>query len=251
MLEEQQGAEPAHFLAADRCQFEYREKCSPRTANLLWLTCGIYRVAPHGASGELCHRAEESLLFCLAGRPTVQLDGRSYSLNHYDVLYVPLGTPYWIANEGDLESLLVVCRAAATNRHAPYHAVWQKVRAEPKRTRHLDRKDVFLMFDVTEQADRLLAGYTIYQPHTRAWPPHKHTDQEEIYIFTKGHGMQGSGRRRSCTASGHSTPPPSRYSITIRYSARTRSCISSGASPAPGIGSATSTRSSWMHRLTS
>ena len=44
------------------------------------------------------------------------------------------------------------------------------------------------MFDVSEPADRLLAGYTIYQPHTRAWPPHNHTDQEEIYIFTHGRG---------------------------------------------------------------
>ena len=44
------------------------------------------------------------------------------------------------------------------------------------------------MFDVTEKADKLIAGYTIYEPNTRAWPAHNHTDQEEIYIFTKGKG---------------------------------------------------------------
>ena len=44
------------------------------------------------------------------------------------------------------------------------------------------------MFDVGEKADKLVAGYTIYEPHTRAWPAHNHTDQEEVYIFTRGHG---------------------------------------------------------------
>ena len=39
-----------------------------------------------------------------------------------------------------------------------------------------------------EAADKLVAGYTFYQPYTRAWPPHNHTDQEEVYIFVKGHG---------------------------------------------------------------
>ena len=52
----------------------------------------------------------------------------------------------------------------------------------------LEGKDVFLMFDVSEAADRLLAGYTIFEPHARSWPPHNHTDQEEIYLFTKGRG---------------------------------------------------------------
>jgi len=44
------------------------------------------------------------------------------------------------------------------------------------------------MFDVSEGADKLIAGYTIFNPHQRSWPPHNHTDQEEIYIFTKGRG---------------------------------------------------------------
>ncbi len=45
-----------------------------------------------------------------------------------------------------------------------------------------------MMFDVSEDADKLVAGYTIYQPFTRAWPPHNHSDQEEVYIFTRGKG---------------------------------------------------------------
>jgi len=44
------------------------------------------------------------------------------------------------------------------------------------------------MFDVAEQANKLVAGYTIYEPQTRAWPPHNHTDQEEVYSFIQGKG---------------------------------------------------------------
>jgi len=44
------------------------------------------------------------------------------------------------------------------------------------------------MFEVSESADKLVAGYTIFQPQQRSWPPHNHTDQEEVHFFIKGHG---------------------------------------------------------------
>ena len=59
---------------------------------------------------------------------------------------------------------------------------------DERRIRHLKGKDVFLMFDVSEPADKLIAGYSIFQPGQRSWPPHNHTDQEEVYIFIQGHG---------------------------------------------------------------
>jgi mannose-6-phosphate isomerase-like protein (cupin superfamily) len=45
-----------------------------------------------------------------------------------------------------------------------------------------------MMFDVSESAEKLVAGYTFFQPHHRSWPPHNHTDQEEVYFFLKGRG---------------------------------------------------------------
>jgi mannose-6-phosphate isomerase-like protein (cupin superfamily) len=44
------------------------------------------------------------------------------------------------------------------------------------------------MFDVSENADKLVAGYTFFEPYSRSWPPHNHTDQEEIYFFVRGQG---------------------------------------------------------------
>jgi len=109
-------------------------------------------------------------------------------LSDYDTLYIPLATPYIIENNSCEQALLVVCKARAENKHKPFHSSWKRFSSDESRIRHLKGKDVYLMFDVTEKADKLIAGYTIYQPYTRAWPAHNHTDQEEVYIFTKGKG---------------------------------------------------------------
>lgn len=180
---------PADLLPAEAWQFEYRQKSNPENSSLDLLTYGVYRVAPGMSSDELFHRGEEALLFCLAEPPvSVEVGEQRYGTAHYDTLYVPMGMPYRIHNPTDQVQSLVVCRAPAENRHVVVHTVWEEVRRNEARIRHLDGKDVFLMFDVTEAADNLMAGYTIYEPFTRAWPPHNHTDQEEIYVFTKGRG---------------------------------------------------------------
>ena len=188
MIQMQPEVKPSHLLRADDWQFEYRQKANPRTTNLDLLSYGTYRIRSGVVSDELYHRGEEALLFCLRGEQTVEIDGRSYPLSHYDTLYVPLATPYRITSTSQEDGLLAVLRASATNQHPVHHGVWEKVRNDESRIRHLEGKDVFLMYDVSEPGDRLLAGYTIYEPHTRAWPPHNHTDQEEIYLFTQGRG---------------------------------------------------------------
>jgi len=188
MTQQAPQVRPAQLLKADAWQFEYRQKSNPQTSNLDLLTYGTYRLAAGAISDECYHRSEEALLFSLAGKSSVEVDGQTFQLAHYDTLYIPLATPYRMTNRADQPSLLAVCRAPAENQHPVFYSAWEEVRQNEARIRHLEGKDVFLMFDVSESADRLLAGYTCYQPHTRAWPPHNHTDQEEIYIFTHGRG---------------------------------------------------------------
>ena len=182
------AVKPADLLRSDDWQFEYRQKCTPGTSNLSELTYGTYRIRPGGASDALYHHAQECLLFSLEGEQDVEVEGRTFHLAHYDTLYVPLATPYRVVSTSDVPGLLAVFRAPATTRHPTYHAEWARIRGDESRIRHLDGKDVFLMFDVSEGADKLVAGFTIYRPHVRAWPPHNHTDQEEIYLFTQGRG---------------------------------------------------------------
>ncbi len=178
---------PAHLLGFDQRRFVYAEKSNPATSNLQWLTYGVYELSGAVSSGLLTHPREEALLFCWEGRVAVCLDGVEYLLEHYDVLYLPRGSEYRLLNSSG-NSRLIVCRAPAENRHAPFHSRWSKASQDESRIRHLKGKDVYLMFDVGECADKLIAGYTLFQPFQRSYPPHNHTDQEEVYIFTAGHG---------------------------------------------------------------
>jgi len=41
------------------------------------------------------------------------------------------------------------------------------------------------MLDVGEAADKLVAATRSSSPNQRSWPPHNHTDQEEVYIFVR------------------------------------------------------------------
>lgn len=177
----------ATHVPAGASQFRYIEKSSPESSGLTFLTYGWYELDGEIRSGALAHPCEEALLFCWRGAIDVEIAGGSRHLEAYDVLYIPRGAVYCLGQKNG-ESRVIVCRAPAENTHPVFVGEWKKFAKDERRIRHLKGKDVYLMFDVGEAADKLMAGYTIFQPHQRSWPPHNHTDQEEIYIFTKGSG---------------------------------------------------------------
>jgi mannose-6-phosphate isomerase-like protein (cupin superfamily) len=178
---------PATFVPASAGALRYVEKSSPQNSNLQLLTYGVYELSGPMQSSPLAHPGEEALLLLWQGEAKVTLPDAEYALQPYDVLYVPCGIAYQLG-QADGESRVIVCRAPADNVHPVFHSVWNEFSRDEHRIRHLRGKDVFLMFDVSEPADKLIAGYTIFEPGQRSWPPHNHTDQEEIYIFLQGHG---------------------------------------------------------------
>lgn len=135
----------------------------------------------------LCHKREETLIYNLAGPATVTVEGKPYELAHYDVLYITRGAEFSV-QAGAEPAKLYLYRAAAQNEHPVQHRKWAELKDDPARIRLLKRKKVHLIFDVAEQADRFMSGYTFYEDRSRAWPPHNHTDQEECYSFIEGSG---------------------------------------------------------------
>lgn len=179
---------PATLVKADHAEVVYRQRSNAHSSNLAMLSHGSYHLVPGAVSDPVAHPGRELLLFAIDGETAVEVGGAQFRMKHYDVLYVPAGAPYVLANRGDGPAMLFAFAAPAGRQHPVFFAEWAKVSKDESRIRHLKGKDVFLMFDVSEGAEKLIAGYTIYEPHTRAWPPHNHTDQEEIYLFPKGHG---------------------------------------------------------------
>lgn len=166
----------------------YRQRFINTEAHLKFLCCGEHHLLPGSASQALSVPGCELLLYMWKGRAVVQTGGTEYDLAPYDTLYVPLGSAFQIRNSNAEAACLIQTSAPAENVHPVFHSKFAEFSKREDRIRHLKGKDVYLMFDVSEAADKLVAGYTFYEPFQRAWPPHNHTDQEEVYIFIKGHG---------------------------------------------------------------
>lgn len=181
--------QPAVLVRASHEGVSFRQRFTPSTANLQFLSCGEFYLPTHSESQSYCLQTDESLLFQWEGESRVIVNGNAYDLSHYDTLYIPRGAPFTLINPNSDESArLFQTSAPAANVHPVHHSVWAELSQREDRIRHLKGKDVFLMFDVSEGADKLVAGYTFFQPYQRSWPPHNHTDQEEVYIFINGHG---------------------------------------------------------------
>ena len=179
---------PARLIRADQPGVTFRQRFVPGTGNLLFLSCGEYELPPGSQSQTFYLPQEEALLFQAEGRGAVLVNDVVHDLEPYDVLYIPKGAPFLFGNLTGDPARIIQTSAPADNVHRVFHAKWSEISCREDRIHRLKGKDVYLMFDVSESADKLVAGYTFFQPYQRSWPPHNHTDQEEVYIFLHGHG---------------------------------------------------------------
>ncbi|MBU0956086.1 MAG: 5-deoxy-glucuronate isomerase [Spirochaetes bacterium] len=167
--------------------FVMREVFNQANSNLDFLSLSIVELSA-GQSPCMAFPKEEGLIFLLEGQTEIDLDGKIYKMEKYDVLYVPVGAGLRIRHVSGAPAKLYNYRAVGETVYPVVHAKWSERKNDPARLRKLNKKNVYLMFDVVEQANKLVAGYTFYESETRAWPPHNHTDQEEVYSFIEGHG---------------------------------------------------------------
>ena len=166
----------------------YRQRFLPAEVGLQFLECGEHQLPPGAGTQALIHPERECLLFVWQALAAAELASGRFELAHYDVLYVPRGTAFRLENPGPEPACVIQCTAPAEHVHPVFHARFQELSQREDRIRRLKGKDVYLMFDVGEPADKLVAGYTFFRPFQRSWPPHNHTDQEEVYFFLKGRG---------------------------------------------------------------
>jgi mannose-6-phosphate isomerase-like protein (cupin superfamily) len=182
------AVKPARLIRSGDRGVIFRQRFTPATANLEFLSCGEFELPPGSVAQSFCLPGQESLLFQWEGAVKVVVDGADYQLDPYDTLYIPRGAEFTLAHAAGDPAKIVQCSAPAQTRHPVHHSRFEEISRREDRIRHLKGKDVYLMFDVGESADKLVAGYTFFEPHARSWPPHNHTDQEEVYFFIQGRG---------------------------------------------------------------
>jgi len=166
----------------------FHQRFTPESAGLEFLSGGEFELPPQSQTRAFQFPGEESLLYQWRGESDAVVDGTPFHLAPYDILYVPLGASFRLSNPGLESSRILQTSAPAQHQHPVFHARFAELSKIESRIRRMKGKNVYLMFDVGEKADKLVAGYTFFEPHARSWPPHNHTDQEEAYIFIKGRG---------------------------------------------------------------
>lgn len=179
---------PARLFRSNGNGVVYVQRFTPAEANLQYLSCGEFHLPAGARSRKFCFPNEESLLFVWRGHVRAGLEGRCHELAPYDILYVPRSADFFLSNPALVDARVVHASAPASNVHPVFHGRFSELSGREERVRRLRGKNVYLMFDVSEGADKLVAGYTFFEPQARSWPPHNHTDQEEAYIFLKGQG---------------------------------------------------------------
>ncbi len=179
---------PGKLYCASGPSVTYRQRFITSDAGLKFLGCGEHHLPGGSESQPVSVPGCELLLYMWKGCVTAEVNGMQYDLAHYDTLYVPLGSAFCLRNPASEPARLIQTSAPAEKAHPPFHSRFAEFSQREDRIRRLKGKDVYLMFDVSEAADKLVAGYTFFQPFQRSWPPHNHTDQEEVYFFIRGRG---------------------------------------------------------------
>lgn len=164
-----------------------REIFNQKDSNLDFLSAAEMEIL-NSRSMSMCYKHEEIMIVNLRGPVTAVVEDTEYKLDHYDMLYIPLETSFYIDHEDEEPAWLYMYRATGEKKYEVYHAEYEKVKQDDERIRHLERKVVYKMFDTSENANKFMVGYTFYEDRARAYPPHNHTDQEEVYSFIEGYG---------------------------------------------------------------
>lgn len=180
--------EPGTVFRAAAPTVTYRQRFISSEAKLKFLGLGEYYLPAGSESQSVLVPGCELLLYMWKGRAAASVDGVEYDLAPYDTLYIPLGSSFRLRNATAEAACVIQTSAPAVNKHPVFHSRFELFSKREDRIRHLKGKDVYMMFDVSEGADKLVAGYTFFKPFQRSWPPHNHTDQEEVYFFLRGRG---------------------------------------------------------------
>lgn len=178
---------PSRFGSTE-AYMTYRESVSPDNSALSLLRYGWYTLGARAVSGPVYHPDEEAALFCIEGEGSISIGQERYRLAHYDLLYIPRNTAYKIANEGATDFVLGLARSPSQLDCEPVYVSFDNAKNDPKRLRKLKRKNVYIMLGEEVKAANLVLGYCIFEPDTCSYPPHKHDDQQEVYVFLKGCG---------------------------------------------------------------
>lgn len=172
----------------DESGMSIHEKIHPGESGMQLLAYSLIDVQPEYLSASLYAFDRETLLICSDGEGKVVVKGKTYPMSLYDIIYIPENTPFQLqGGSRDIFHLGMATAPSDVNGEV-VHIPFAEVKTDPARSRPMANKVVYLNLSEKVNAANLVAGLVFFEPYTRSFPAHMHTDQEEIYHFLDGHG---------------------------------------------------------------
>jgi len=135
----------------------------------------------------------EAVIACLKNPCKVEIDGIIFHLEEKDVVYAGRGHTVTIEGLDEGESLIVIGEGASNRDIDPYIKRFREVEGFTSGYQGY-RRDIYVLIGEEDPAERLLAGYTEGWPgEWTSYPPHKHDDKTEVYVYyglERGFGLQ-------------------------------------------------------------
>jgi len=156
--------------------------------DLEFLRYGRLIFGKEGGNAEVDSLDEEIGFICLSGNGTIQVDGKTYNLNKYDALYLPIEKRCTVSSKGTFD--LAECASPSSKKYPVQFVRFEEVLKDPGLVRQAGfepyaRTLHTLIGENNVQASRLLAGVTFSKDgNWTSWPPHDHSkEKEEIYLY--------------------------------------------------------------------
>jgi len=137
--------------------------------------------------------AREAIIACLKNPCKIEIDSITFHLEEKDIVYAGRGRTVIIEGVGGGESLVVIGEGASDRDIDPYIKRFEEVNVFTSGYEGY-RRDIYVLIGEEDPAERLLAGYTEgWLGEWTSYPPHKHDDKTEIFVYyglDKGFGLQ-------------------------------------------------------------
>jgi 5-deoxy-glucuronate isomerase len=129
----------------------------------------------------------ETGLICLAGKANVSVDGKKFSLDQYDSIYIPRESSVEVSTDSEVD--FAEFSAEVNGRHPLQVVHFAEVEKDPglKFTAGSPgcKRELHMLLAKNIEAGRLIAGFTVSDPgNWTSWPPHEHAKMlEELYVY--------------------------------------------------------------------
>lgn len=159
---------------------------TPSNSSMQHLSYGRTRLTGETSEVQFETAGQETVLICLSGEATVDVNQQPYVLRQYDSLYVPRNRSVHISGRAaDIAEFSAPVNGDYPLQFVPYEQVKADKSLQFTTGTSACTRNLNILIGKNVQAGRVLAGFTVSEPgNWTSWPPHEHAAMlEEMYVY--------------------------------------------------------------------